>query len=515
MEHFGVFYGIFREDMPLLLSGFLPRGKYLTFLKRYYPYVFTHLSMVVKKRSECSFTVLKNSETPFYTYESSLKEGFKNTLLTEINPNLLSFLLDHISVQQSNIQEVHIRETEERYIVDIFINRSYTTLSNTALCYYYYFILLRPTYNDFTEYLHQLYFDESISEEKRESKIRKYQLKLNYYIATLEKTYLTDTSQNVSLHKGIQDVFRCMHRYLDRILIYMEECCDTYLDKELGVSYEQRRQFISTYYDVSQELIVLFKQQKLPKEIELELCKPLYKITSDTFTPLTYIKREFYRKYIDLFTRLFTKLESPDHDQVYSLMIALDLNTHNVGKAMSIELLHRLEDFSTPTEQQTYLYRQLMRVEEVPVTSPISYHPEFPSLKTYLISYIRQRIALSHQTYEIEQINTKKIPSSDMGIVNITKSKVVKRKVNLTIPELALFARLFTEIKVVSVKGNKQQYFKFLSQIYMSKDDKDISENSVKNAFYSSSKDTLASVERLLIRMLNTIQKFKDSKMIS
>ncbi|WP_271785491.1 hypothetical protein, partial [Aquimarina algiphila] len=106
------------------------------------------------------------------------------------------------------------------------------------------------------------------------------------------------------------------------------------------------------------------------------------------------------------------------------------------------------------------------------------------------ISYIRQRIALSHQTYEIEQINTKKIPSSDMGIVNITKSKVVKRKVNLTIPELALFARLFTEIKVVSVKENKQQYFKFLSQIYMSKDDKDISENSVKNAFYSSSKDT-------------------------
>ncbi|WP_271784925.1 hypothetical protein [Aquimarina algiphila] len=86
---------------------------------------------------------------------------------------------------------------------------------------------------------------------------------------------------------------------------------------------------------------------------------------------------------------------------------------------------------------------------------------------------------------------------------------------NLTIPELALFARLLTEIKVVSVKDNKQQYFKFLSQIYMSKDDKDISENSIKNAFYSSSKDTLASVERLLIRMLNTIQKFKDSKMIS
>uniref|UniRef100_UPI00232E6179 hypothetical protein n=1 Tax=Aquimarina algiphila TaxID=2047982 RepID=UPI00232E6179 len=71
MEHFGVFYGIFREDMPLLLSGFLPRGKYLTFLKRYYPYIFTHFSMMVKKGSEGSFTVLKNSETPFYTYESS------------------------------------------------------------------------------------------------------------------------------------------------------------------------------------------------------------------------------------------------------------------------------------------------------------------------------------------------------------------------------------------------------------------------------------------------------------
>ncbi|WP_271784926.1 hypothetical protein [Aquimarina algiphila] len=428
MEHFGVFYGIFREDMPLLLSGFLPRGKYLTFLKRYYPYVFTHFSIVVRKESEGSFTVLKHSETPFYRYESSLKEGFKSTSPTEINPDVLSFLLDYIFVQQSNIQEVHIRETKERYMIDIFINRSYASLSNTVLCYYYYFILLQPTYSNFTEYLHQLYFDESISEEKRESKIRKYQLQLNYYIATLEKTYLTGTPQKASFRKDIQDVFRCMHRYLDRILIYMEECCDTYLDKELGVSYEQRRQFISTYYDASQQLITLLKQQKLPKEIEIELCKPLYKITSNTYTPLTYIKRDFYRKYIDLFTRLFTKLTSPDHDQVYSLMIALDLNTHNVGKAMSMELLHRLEDFSTQTEQQTYLYRQLMRVEEVPVTSPISYHPEFPSLKTYLISYIRQRIALSHQTYEIEQVNTKKISGSDIGTVNLTRSKVVKEK---------------------------------------------------------------------------------------
>ncbi|TPN87417.1 hypothetical protein [Aquimarina algicola] len=82
---------------------------------------------------------------------------------------------------------------------------------------------------------------------------------------------------------------------------------------------------------------------------------------------------------------------------------------------------------------------------------------------------------------------------------------------NLSIPEIALLGRLFSQIKVINIKDNKQQYFKFLSQIYTSRDNTDISEHSIKNEFYSSSDTTLENVERVLIRMLNTLQKLKAS----
>ncbi|TPN82958.1 hypothetical protein FHK87_21265 [Aquimarina algicola] len=512
MEYLDVFYHIFREDMPLLVAEFLPREKYRIFLESYHPYLFTHYTCCFKKENKDKYSLLKITETPFYKYETiKAKPGFIKTNHKQMDQSFFNFLTETISIDTEGWKELYIKETEAYIFIDLFVSRNYSQLSDIELCYYYYFKTTQTAATEIRDHLHEVYFDESLSEKQRKIKIRKYQHKLIYYIAILEKTYLKKDIHTYSFIKEMPQVYKCIHTALDSLIIYMEECCSPYLDDTVSISYEQRIRFINTYYDRSKHLLHLFKAQRLPKDIEKELCKPLLKIQWDDLYPFSYKQRSYYRTYIDLFIRLLTKQETPNHDEIYRLLIALNFNTHNIGKAMSHELITRLDHFDTEQQKQVYLYKQLARVESVPVTAETRYRPEFPGLKGYIINFIRQQIEVSYQTLEIEQWNGKKASGSDIDVREVVDSKVVKRRVNLSIPEIALLGRLFSEIKVINIKDNKQQYFKFLSQIYTSRDNTDISEHSIKNAFYSSSDTTLENVERVLIRMLNTLQKLKAS----
>lgn len=515
MEDLDVFYHIFHQDIQLLMSQFLPTEKYKAFLKSHYPNLSTYYFLRLSNKAEGTLQIVSHSQFPFYqNHNIKVKEGFRNVEVQELDVYLLQILCYSLGIKINEIQEMHLMEKEEEIEVSLFINKNFSNLSDKDLCYYYYYKLMQDASSNITKRLYQLYFDEHITEEIRIQKFRKYQLKLNYYISTLEKQYPENSIKSDAPEKTVQDAIDCIRKCLNDIIVYMEDSFHDYLDPAIDISNKKREQFVREYKIKCNELIFLFQSQQLPLDIENEVCKPLRRITDHKLRCFTYKEHTYYRKYISLFIRLFEKSQEPKHDEIYSLLIALNFNTHKIGMAMCDELVTRLNELTDESEKQVYLYEQLAKVNSVPVTSEIKYYSEFPRLKDYLTDFIKERIELSCQTVKINQFEYRKISVSDIDVVDIPDTRINKRRINLTVPELSLIARLFTEAKVINIKDNKQQYFKFLSQIYMSKDDKNLSENSIKNAFYSSSNETLDSIERLLIRMLNIIQKFKNSKMI-
>ncbi|WP_158447859.1 hypothetical protein, partial [Aquimarina longa] len=350
--------------------------------------------------------------------------------------------------------------------------------------------------------------------------IQKYQVKLTYYINILEQKFkeqqdLICDVEHIELDRSITDVYKCVCLGIEETLVYIEECYGQYMDKKCTLSYLKRKKFIETHFEKSKHLIELFKAQKLPKRIEKEVCKPLRAILEDTLDSMNHMRRAYYRRYIDLFTRLLSSVNFQDkseaHDQIYKLLIALNYNTHGVYKAMEEEALSRLDQLDTSISKQVFSFQQLNRIQSIAVTSD-KYNSDFPGLKEYLITFIRKQIDLFEKQTELQQSDVDKTTEATIGIVDIAETKIVKRKINLTVSELALFSRLFAELEIISIKDNKHQYFKFLSQIYTSKDHPEISANSIKNGFYSSSEDTYASTERILIRMLHTLQKLRTSK---
>ena len=333
-----------------------------------------------------------------------------------------------------------------------------------------------------------LFFDEEKKEKERRNSVRKYQARLGYYLRVLEKKFQELNIKEVNIHdiglqRSITDVYKCVCLGLEETLMYIEECYGQYMDRSLTISYLKRKNFTEKYYQKCQQLITLFKNQELPAVIETEVCKPLYAIIEDRLHTMTYIRMEYYKKYIDLFTRLLTKNPSVHHDQIYKLLMALEYNTHNVYKALEEEALLRLDQIDSVRNKQLYTFQQLSKIQNVAITSSYKYYPEFPSLKTHFIEFIRKQIDLLQLQVDLEAAAQETTSSKKTDIVHIKNKTINKRKINMTVQEMALFARLFTEIGIISVNDSKQDYFKFLANAYQSKDADELSAKSIKNAF--------------------------------
>ncbi|WP_103072259.1 hypothetical protein [Aquimarina sediminis] len=516
MEYLNVLHQLFHKDTGWLTTGYLSTPKYREFLTQKYIAFYSHFSFTFPKVKEKFPTSIEYIEVPFYNYHvDNSKEGFVNIPLDQQICEMFRYITTLSGFQTSAIERLHLKETNGTVYVELFLREDFDVLSDIQLAYYYYYEQIDSIADHIKQQLLLLSFDEKKKEKRRRNTIRKYQVQLNHYIGILEQKLKTrDASvsnvRNIAIDRSMIDVYKCVCLGLEETLIHIEEYYGRYIDPSITITYLKRRSFIERYYEKCEQGITLFKAQGLPKAIEREVCKPLYAILQDTIDTMNYMQREYYRKYIDLFTRLLRKSKSVSHDEIYRLLIALNYNTHSVYKAMEEEALLRLGRISCFSEKQVFAFEQLHRIQNIAVTSPYKYHPQFPGLGEHLVIFFRKYIDLLQKQIELEKRQIKKRRGADIGKINRVDPKVGKRKINITVQELGLLSRLFTDIGVVSFTS-KQKYFKFLSQIYTSKDTHIISEKSLKNSFYTISPEVFDSVQGLLIKMLNQLQKLRDT----
>lgn len=516
MEYLNVLHELFHQDMGWLTTCYLSTPKYEEFLTKKYPEFYSHFSFVLPQNKEQFPARIEYHEVPFYKYYVSRpKEGFVNIPLDLGLQEVLQQVTSSAGFQTTAIERLHLKEKEGAMYVELFVRDSFAALSDIQLAYYYYYEQISSIRDQIKQQLHLLFFNEHKKEKHRKRCIRKYQVQLNYYIGFLEQKFKTENAglcdvRNIAISRSMADVYKCVCLGLEETLTHIEECYGAYIDPSLTISYVKRKAFIESYYEKCGQLIVLFKAQQLPKAMEREVCKPLYAVLEDTIDTMNYMQREYYRKYIDLFTRLLNKPIPANHDQIYRLLIALEYNTHNVYKAIEEEALLRLDQIDGLAEKQIFAFQQLHRIQSIAVTSPCKYHANFPGLQEHLVIFIRKHIDLLQKQIELEQWYTKKGEQPNIGQIDRIDPRVGKRKINMSVQELALLSRLATDTGLVSFTS-KQKYFKFLSQIYTSKDTNAISEKSLKNHFYTISPEVFDTVQGFLIKMLNQLQKLRDT----
>jgi len=519
MQNIHLLSRLFDEELHLIASQFFNTTIYKDYLESFHTQLNSHFRITLKEDDEGTLHFLSHMETPFHHKSiASYKSNYTDLLKT---PSY-SYLMDHLkglfkeSITFKNAfmkySGANKEKDELQYIeVDLFVNLPFTTISEETLTYYYYHKLMEHIRKEILSDIQNLYFDQQKTESERTILIRKYQNKIGYYLSYLElhfsKFYDDPNFDIISIKKTLNDVFKCIHINLEKIISYMEDCLYDYMDKEQPISYLQRSAFIKEYRTPAKELVALIKLQKLPKEIELSICKPLNSIIENKLKTFSYLRRDYCHTYITIFKALLTKIEPVSHDDIYKLLIALNYNNHNIFKNIEQEFLFELEKRDQIGDKQSYLYTKLAKVNRIAITSSVKYHLNLPGLKEYLIEFITEMLHLYEQQTELIHMGEKIIELENTPPPNPEN----KRRVSINANEIALLARLFYDCGVSQLEKGKHKYFKLLASNYATKDGAALSENNIKNSFYSPKQNSCLSIEKLLISMLGKLQKIKNN----
>ena len=516
MEYLDVLRRIFDEDMRLLDVNFFKTQTYREYLQQEGTELHTHYSFEFTRKDSEIWLLPWHRETPFLkpdpgTISKKPRVPPFEEVHTEIHMILEEELEQHIRYDQ-----IQINEIASSVFVNINAWIAFDTMSDQTLCYYYYYKVMADIRPRLTRKLNALFFDDQKTEQERSDQIRKYQYALEYYLQELEKRFgKSDQRFNlkaIGIRKSREDSLKAIYLALEEIMLFIERYFSEVIDRKRNLPYLQRRSFINCYYSDAENLAVLFKKQKLPLAIEKAVCKPLQSIMDDHFKAFTYLDRQYYITFIELFTRLLKKSNKPHHDAIYKLLIALDFNTHTVYKALEEQLLVEMNQFEKHIEKKSFLYKRMVHIKRIVVTAPYRYNREFPSLKTSLLEMILSTVDLIDQQMELEKYQQEKVPDTGICRSKSVDGKVKKNRLNMSVHEISLLARLFFETGVVPLEHGKQQYFNFLSRIYKSKESDMISEHSIKNSFYSPPEEVYEPTEDLLIRMIGKLHKLRDAR---
>ncbi len=516
MQNINLLSRIFDEDLRLMSAHFFNSTTYKEYLKSFYSNLNTHYTITLKKDHTGKISTVSHDEIPFhYKNIASYTSNDINLLENNSHKPILHYLQsifkdDYVVFKNAFIKYSNSDNKDKTHIeVELFIHLPYDAISEPTLAYYYYYKLMSQTRKEMILEMQNLYFDELKTENKRTILIRKYQKKISYYLSELElrfpSLYASSNIEIIPCHKTLESSIQCIHLNLEKMISYMEHCLYDYMDKEQPISYLQRKHYIKQYYFAATELIVLIKLRELPKDIEQSICKPLLAIVNNELKAFSYRKRDYCSTYISVFGALLKKVTSFDHDEIYNLLMALNYNNHNVFKSLEREFSLELEKYNHIKDKQNYLFIKLAKINRIAVTSPFKYHLGLPGLKELLIKFINEMLALYQQQQELT--NNEKQKTAKHTI----KTAIVKRKVNITVHELALLARLLFECGITPLEGSKQQHFKFIATHYSTKDGEQLSEHNIKNSFYSPKKDSMKTIEKLLISALGKLQKFKNN----
>ncbi|TSE08331.1 hypothetical protein [Aquimarina algiphila] len=143
MKYLSIYYQLFNQDLNELNTGFIPKRKYLTFLKQQHPYLFTKYSVQINQKDKDLFSLIRFVETPFYDQEYlTTKNGFAIISPKEVSQDVFAFVLKTLELKSSEISELHVKEEGNIFHFEIIIARCFAKLSEIELCFYYYSVLM-------------------------------------------------------------------------------------------------------------------------------------------------------------------------------------------------------------------------------------------------------------------------------------------------------------------------------------------------------------------------------------
>jgi hypothetical protein len=468
-------------------------------LSGWYQYL-SHAPTHCTKRVHAQFGV--NADQSFYvdTLQSYLVDKYHPPVFVaehhQVRPyeeiageTLLSEVLGRLSLtKEALIEWYHWQDETGRLHLEVYVRYPLDALTPEELRYCYFQQLLAEQKEKVQQQIAQ-FVHQTSSKKKATKYIQEYQLALLNYCEQLLQQ-LDAPYQQIYTFSGeynFPDVFKLIFRELEEVLGYLERQFPHYLDLSAFIPYRlqvvQGFSLDKQWEGVEQPL----QQSSLDKSLLKVVRQSLGTVKDLTKQPISYQQLHYYRRLLQELER-FVKEDSLSDESVTALLFRLNFNSPTFTTYLVSQLQDRLEAQETLAERVNLLYYYRKYYRQLPVQKAYAYQPLDPSVDQTILSWIAEELVYLQEVGDVPAIED--------------KERLLRVKTSLSVPQIALLLRLFSEVGIFH-KQNKTNIFRRFSRLLATDRKEEISHKAIKDRYYHPDRTTITAVKDKVIAMLN------------
>jgi hypothetical protein len=286
---------------------------------------------------------------------------------------------------------------------------------------------------------------------------------------------------------------------LEQLLAYIEKIFPKYFDSSLKITDAKKK---SLQPEISSGLKLLEKELRhlyVPEDLIAiagtpfrEFCKTGKLVT---YRELPYLK--VYRKEFAFF--IANVKTSNGTEQFCEFLVSLNFNDFRFYNYLVIDIKEKTNSSHPLPEQLKNLYYHLKLLNQLPVIPGLAFRRELPPIKKQVATWISEELLYQDKQKELMVLADEKQEE---------QSNEEKIQTTLSVAHLSLVVKLLLESKMISNK-NPSELMRLVARNFKTDRNDDISENSIRNKYYTVESGTLTSMREAMTGLIQLVKQYE------
>lgn len=337
-----------------------------------------------------------------------------------------------------------------------------------------------------------------LSEPQKTLYLHNYQSFLLQLVNTLRQ-YIVHEKIKDAVFKNVQLFYQDLSNTLEDLISFLEEKFSSYFNHDLPIPPVRKAALQNGLQKEIREITTRYDGFISTSFLDIVL-RPLNEFIAEKESKTTYRTFAYYQELAQGLLKV--KLSKDEYEMafnLYSFLIGIDFNSPDHVAFATSELMRKLKELNTTTEQLNMLHWDIKFISQSANSARpgISLFPQQASFATQVIAWLKQEIQYIEETMRIE---------AGSAIVNH------KVKTNLSAAQLILLFRQLVDCDAIQA-DNIKELTEHISRNYASKQTSDLSPDSLYSKYFKNDPGAAQALREIVIKMLNNLNSgaFKKS----
>lgn len=405
---------------------------------------------------------------------------------------LFDFALEQLAISVEAVQQwYHWQDESGKVHLELYAEIAVETLTQEELRYAYYQQLLREQSQTVREQMIALVHGAD-SAKKARKLVQDHQRAL----ITLSEQVLAQLEENpsavytLSHQYTLPDIYKLIYQGLEKLLLFVEEHLGAYLDLSVTVPYRRRFQAQQELEPIVERILKILNESSLPTELLVPLDEPFGEIEALKASSVIYRELYYLEHLIQALNQLIEQSSNLTEERVLSALFQVNFNSPALLHYLIDYLSDAVQQAETPQQAQQVLHQARWQFQAWTGSDTQAYRPGYPPIHQQLARWIEDELAYREKN----------------GVVIATESQQEetskKVKTSLTVPQLALWLRLSSEVGIFP-RQNLSNLCRQFSRILHSSGQETLSAESLRGKYYQPDERSIGVLKDKVIAMFN------------